>query len=461
MPYEHAAVIGKSARLDCVAHAMRQSSRVKKLSIMSDIAVPGFASDTLFVGKTDDPQQVTEFVEATRPDFAFIGPEEPLAEGIVDLLLSRGIPCVGPTQKLARLETSKSFTRDLLKNHGIPGNPEHRIFRSMLGIAEYMRKLRTFVIKPDGLTGGKGVKVLGEHLATLNDALAYCEELFGADEQAVVIEELLEGEEFSFQSFFDGKHALHMIPVQDHKRAREGDQGPNTGGMGSFSCEDHLLPFLTEQDILQAGEINRRVGEALLKETGQEYKGIIYGGFMLTKSGLRVIEFNARFGDPEVMNILPIMEGDFVDVCQAIIEGSLNKLQVRFRRQATVCKYVVPQNYPTGPFTAAEIKVSLPPDDRCKMFFGAVEDKSGSYWLTGSRAIAFLGIGDTLAQAEEIAERAASSVEGPVYHRQDIGTATLVQKRVERMRRVRSGTAPDGLRAPATPPISRRAVAGR
>jgi phosphoribosylamine-glycine ligase len=156
------------------------------------------------------------------------------------------------------------------------------------GIADYLQTMESFVVKPDGLTGGKGVKVFGEHLHSVAEAVEYCAELFAAGQPAVVIEERLDGEEFSFQSFFDGKHIVHTIPVQDHKRVGVGDAGPNTGGMGSYSCADHLLPFLTRDHIQQAGEINRLVGEAVSRKIGEEYKGILYGGFMLTKDGLRV-----------------------------------------------------------------------------------------------------------------------------------------------------------------------------
>jgi phosphoribosylamine--glycine ligase len=299
----------------------------------------------------------------------------------------------------------------------------------------------SFVIKPDGLTGGKGVKVSGEHFHSVEEALEYCAEIFKSVQPVVVIEEKLDGEEFSFQSFFDEKHIVHTIPVQDHKRAKDNDTGPNTGGMGSYSCADHLLPFLTRDHIRQAGEINRLVGEAVSREIGEEYKGVLYGGFMLTKDGLRVIEYNARFGDPEVMNVLPLMQADFVEVCKAIIDGTLDKLTVRFRHQATVCKYVVPKGYPGKPIRQDDISLDAAKkvpglDERLRMYYAAVSEKNGKLYLTGSRAVAFVGIANTLFEAERIAEEAASLVEGPVFHRRDIGTAELIQKRIDHMRRI-------------------------
>ena len=434
----------KSGRLDAMAEALLNSASPVDLYILSEVNNPGLdkkAKKVIHPVQTDNRIEVAKIVREINPDFVLVGPEEPLAAGVVDELRKFGIPSVGPTQRLAQLETSKSFTRELLTKYGIPGNPKYRVFRELEGIAEYLRTMDSFVIKPDGLTGGKGVKVSGEHFHSIEEALEYCAEIFKSVQPVVVIEEKLDGEEFSFQSFFDGKHIVHTIPVQDHKRARDDDSGPNTGGMGSYSCADHLLPFLTRDHIRQAGEINRLVGEAVSREIGEEYKGILYGGFMLTKDGLRVIEYNARFGDPEVMNVLPLMQADFVEVCKAIVDGTLDKLTVRFRHQATVCKYVVPKGYPGKSNGQDEISLDAAKkvpglSERLRMYYAAVSEKNGKLYLTGSRAVAFVGIANTLFEAERIAEEAASLVEGPVFHRRDIGTAELIQKRIDHMRRI-------------------------
>ena len=433
----------KSGRLDALAEALCNSASPVDLFILSEVSNPGLekkAKKVFHPVKTDNPQEVRRFVREINPEFVVIGPEEPLAAGVVDELRKFGIPCVGPTRKLAQLETSKSFTRQLLTKYGIPGNPEHRIFKKLEGLPEYLQKLGSFVVKPDGLTGGKGVKVFGEHLRSIPEAVEYCVEILKS-KQPVIIEEKLEGEEFSFQSFFDGKHIVHTIPVQDHKRAKDGDTGPNTGGMGSYSCADHLLPFLSREHVQQAGEINRLVGEAVSREIGEEYKGILYGGFMLTKDGLRVIEYNARFGDPEVMNVLPLLQADFVEVCRGIIHGTLDQLTIRFKHQATVCKYIVPNGYPGRSIREGEIRLDAVKkvpglNDRLRIYYAAVSEKDGKLQLTGSRAVAYVGIANTLFEAEKIAEEAASLVEGPVFHRRDIGTAELIKKRVDHMRSI-------------------------
>jgi phosphoribosylamine---glycine ligase len=434
----------KSGRLHAITQALMNSASSPDVYALSDVNNPRVAPQGhLFVGKTDDPEFVRDCIRKIKPDLFVIGPEEPLAAGVADMLAAEGVPCVGPTKRLAKIESSKGYTRRLMKKHGVEGCPAHEIFDSLDGIEDYLRAQTGFVIKPDGLTGGKGVRVSGEHIHSIKEALQYCSQLFAVGQPAIVIEEKLDGEEFSFQSFFDGKHIAHMIPVQDHKRAREGDEGPNTGGMGSYTCADHLLPFLAASDLHAAAEINRKVAEALVREEGGElYRGILYGGFILTKDGIKVIEYNARFGDPEIMNVLPLLENDFLDVCQAIVSGSLHRIDLRFKRRATVCKYIVPNEYPAMTAGRPVIDVSeldrvAASDPNLRVYYGAVEGDAPALQLTGSRAIGVVGIGASLTEAERIAERAANLVKGPVRHRTDIGTAPLIEKRRSHMRSLR------------------------
>ena len=417
-------LIGKDGRTSAIERCLLQSPRVTQPLLQFSEWQGRQATENILSRASEE-----------KPDFIIIGPEQPLADGIVDSLQSLGIPCVGPTKSLARLESSKAFTRHLLSKYHIPGNPRYQAFSATNGIHEYLKQLGSYVVKPDGLTGGKGVKLSGAHLSSTNDALQYCEELFRLGHPAVVIEEKLDGEEFSLQSFCDGTHVVDMVVVQDHKRVGEGDTGPNTGGMGSYSCENHTLPFLRENHVRDASAINAAVAGALLKETNHKFKGILYGGFMATKNGIRLLEYNARFGDPETMNVLSLLETDLVDICEAIIEDKLHEIPIAFRKQATVCKYIVPQGYPENPLKGTPIDLSaLPPESpNFKIYRAAVEERDGTLFMTGSRAIALVGIGATLSQAEAIAERAAAAVKGPVFHRRDIGTRDLIQKRVDHM----------------------------
>jgi phosphoribosylamine---glycine ligase len=430
-------LIGKDGRTDCLAEALNAGGAA--LFVMCDYRNPGLRKKALKFqqGKTDDPSQVIAFARQTKPDLVVIGPEEPLAAGVVDALQETiGIPCVGPSKELARLESSKSFTRRLLTEFQIAGNIEYQVFSSMDGLENYLLRLGQFVIKPDGLTGGKGVKVFGDHLRSIEEATEYARELLCAG-RPVVVEEKLEGEEFSLQSFCDGETVVDTIPIQDHKRAWEDDTGPNTGGMGSYSCEDHSLPFLKPEDIEAASSINTAVAKALKEKTGQPYRGVLYGGFMLTSKGVRLLEYNARMGDPEAMNVCSLLEGNFLTICEQIVSGSLRTDSVRFKERATVCKYVVPKNYPAAPVRGVPIDMEFVPDpsENLRIYFAAVEQEdSGRLLLTGSRAVAFVGIGESVEAAETIAERAAQRVSGPVDHRRDIGTMKLLQKRVQHMK---------------------------
>lgn len=425
-----AALIGKDGRTSAIEECLLRSPRV----------TGPLLKFTEWKGESAR-QDILRAAKEQQPDFVIIGPEEPLAEGIVDELQGSGIPCVGPTKSLARLEASKAFTRELLGKHGIAGNPEYRVFRDPSGMDAYLKELGAYVIKPDGLTGGKGVKLSGAHLRSNAEALDYCEKLFRSGHPAVIIEEQLDGEEFSLQSFCDGSHVRDMPVVQDHKRALEGDKGPNTGGMGSYSCEDHLLPFLLPEHVQQASAINIAVARALWKETGQKYKGILYGGFMVTARGIRLLEYNARFGDPETMNVVSLLSTDLIDICEGIIEETLDKVPVKFQARASVCKYVVPEGYPEKPVKGARIDLSevAKRAPTAGIYPAAIEARDGQWYMTGSRAVALVGTGENLAEAERIAEAAACAVKGPVFHRQDIGTAALIQKRVEHMRRLAAG----------------------
>lgn len=430
-------LLGKDGRTDCLAEALKTGGA--GVYAMCDYRNPGLRRKAVQFrqGKTDDPAQVVDFAREVKPDLAVIGPEDPLAAGVVDRLQDLGIPCVGPTKRLAQLESSKSFTRQLLTEFGLPGNIAYQVFSSMDGIESYLRHLGEFVIKPDGLTGGKGVKVFGEHLFTTDEALKYASELLSKG-GVVVVEEKLDGEEFSLQSFCDGETVVDTIPVQDHKRVWEDDTGPNTGGMGSYSCEDHSLPFLEREHLAAASQINAAVARALKEKIGQPYRGVLYGGFMLTAKGVRLLEYNARMGDPEAMNVLALLDTNFVTVCEAIVSGTLRREHVRFRTRASVCKYVVPKNYPENP-ARGTIDLELVPDesDDLRVYYAGVqEDDAGRMLLTGSRAVAFIGIGRTVSEAEVIAENGTRRVDGPVEHRKDIGSMKLLQKRVQHIKRI-------------------------
>jgi phosphoribosylamine--glycine ligase len=431
-------LVGSGAREHALARTIARSNRPHKLVTFGSGTNPGIAelSFDYQSGNITDPHEVAAFAEKYGVSIAIVGPEAPLETGVADKLWDIGIPVVGPKKQLAMIETSKGFTRDLMADYKIPGCPAFKSFRSLTGVAEFLEVLgENFVVKADGLMGGKGVKVSGDHLQSHEEGVAYCQELCDAN-STFVIEEKCIGEEFSMFSFCDGPTLKHMPPVQDHKRAYEGDKGPNTGGMGSYSAANHSLPFIDQNDIDEAQNINKLVVDALKNKTGEGYKGILYGGYMATANGVRVIEFNARFGDPEVMNLLSLLESDIIDIFEAISNESLDTLEVSFRPQASVCKYAVPKGYPDDPEKGFPVDISHISKPN-QLFLGAVDLKDGQLIATGSRTAAVVGIADTITEAEAEAEYLVNQIYGNLFHRTDIGKNELIEKRVHHMNALR------------------------
>ena len=427
-------VIGSGAREHAIVRSLSGSSKKKEIYCLATNYNPGIAQvcKDMSVVDINDPETVKIYAKKKKIDFAIIGPENPLANGVADALFDIGVESVGPKKDLAQIETSKSFTRNLLTEYKIPGCPKFKTFSSMEGVEEFLDELGDYyVVKYDGLAGGKGVKVAGDHLHSHGEAISYCKELIDSG-GSFVIEKKLIGEEFSLMSFCDGSNLSHMPAVQDHKRAHEGDTGPNTGGMGTYSDSDHSLPFLEKNHILAAQKINQMTAEALRDKFEEGYKGILYGGFIATKDGVKVIEYNARFGDPEAMNVLSILETDLIDICNGIINEELNTIDIRFNNSATVCKYAVPEGYPDDPIKNKEIDVEDVTDTE-KLFYASVELKNDKLFEMGSRTVAVVGAGDSIWEAEEIAEKEISKIKGPLFHRKDIGTTELIQKKINNM----------------------------
>lgn len=432
-------LVGNGAREHVIAQTLKRSSQDVSIIAYGKAKNPGIAAlaDRYETGPLDTFEELKKLAAEENPDFAVVGPDDPIADGAVDALLELEIHSMAPLRTVARLESSKSFTRDLLRKYDIPGNPKFHIFLTEQGVDEYIRDELggDYVVKADGLMGGKGVKVSGEHLHSVEEGIQYAKECISKFGR-VVVEEKFVGEEFSLMCFCDGKNIAAMPAVQDHKRAYNGDTGPNTGGMGTYSDADHMLPFLKPEDIKKAIEITKKTARALFEETGAEFKGIMYGGFIVTKNGVKLIEYNARFGDPEAMNVLPILETDFIEICEAIIHGTIDKIDVKFAPKATVCKYVVPEGYPENPVKGEKIEVGQVPEG-VKLYYASVDQKEDGIYMSGSRALAFVGVADTISEAEKIAASALSSVSGKIFYRDDIGTDALIQKRVDHMKKLR------------------------
>jgi fusion protein PurCD len=431
-------LIANGGREHAIADACRRSAKCSSLICYGSKTNPGIKklTDQYELGNLLDFEHLESFARAEKPNLAIVGPEDPIALGAADKLEAMGIPTVAPKQLLARLESSKSFTRNLLIDYNLGfACPAYKIVTELQQARDFIENLGTdFVIKMDGLCGGKGVKVMGDHFQTITEGLNLIKDGL-AGQHKIVVEEKLIGQEFSLMSFVDGKTVFDMPAVQDHKRAFVDDKGPNTGGMGSYSYPD-LLPFLTAKDLTDAHQITEKVMFALEEECGETYRGIMYGGFIATKNGIKLIEYNARFGDPECLNVLPVLESDFLEICNGIINQTLHQTKVKFQKKATVCKYLVPQGYPDHPIKDAKITIGQIPED-VKLYYAAIDEKDGDLYLSGSRAIAMVGIADQIEEAEQKVETAIKMVTGPIFHRPDIGTTKLINKRVKMMRELR------------------------
>ncbi len=436
-------IVGNGAREHAILRALSESDKDIEIHAFMTAVNPGMIRlcKGHGLGNIVDPQACAKYAKDNSIELAVIGPEAPLGAGVCDRLEKDGVLCAGPKKEPARIETDKSFARSLMADYKIDGTPAFGVFDNIDDAFAYIDDFGAdLAIKPAGLTGGKGVKIMGEHFDAVG-AKEYVKDILVdgmGDIPKVVLEERLIGEEFTLQAFCDGDNVIGTPMVQDHKRAYVGDEGPNTGGMGSYADADYILPFLTQSDYDQGLAIMKVTVAAIKKETGQAYRGFLYGQFMATSDGVKVIEYNARLGDPEAMNILSVLESDMVDICEAMGAGELpNKLD--FAKKATVCKYLVPRGYPENPLKDLEIRV----DEKAIIdaggipYYAAVRQEGDKILTSSSRAIAVIGVSDDIYSAERVAEACMSHVAGDLIHRPDIGTEDLVKRRFERMKSLR------------------------
>jgi phosphoribosylamine---glycine ligase len=422
-------LIGGGGREHAIARALEKSN--VDLYACAGNRNPGIARiatgfETL---ETTNPKAVREYAEEVEATLVVVGPEAPLEAGVVDELEDAGIYAFGPKAEDARIETDKAFQRRFMAEHDIPGCPEFETFDDVEAACEFVDEYGgDLAIKPAGLTGGKGVKVIGDQV-TAEEGKEY---IRNSDYDRIVLEERLVGEEFTVQAFVADGEVRTAPAVQDHKRAYEGDEGPNTGGMGSYSGATFELPFMTEDDYAEAASIVEATVDAL-----EDYRGILYGQFMLTAEGPKVIEFNARFGDPEAMNTLPVLETDFLELLTAARDGE-RLPDLAFAERATVCKYAVPEGYPTDPEAGAKVRVDEESAGDALLYYASVDEREDGIYTTTSRAFAVVGLADSITEAEEIAEDAlAVAGEEGLHVRHDIGKADLVQQRIDHVNELR------------------------
>ncbi|MFX1249579.1 MAG: phosphoribosylamine--glycine ligase [Promethearchaeota archaeon] len=425
-------LVGNGAREHVISEALVKFDEVRLFAFMSTIN-PGIKklSKGFQIGDLGDNDQIVKYAKSIKADFAVIGPENPLSNGIVDSLEKAEIKCAAPNREMSKIEWSKAYTRNLMKDNKIPGYPEFHIFSHEDNLEDIERNIKKIlkdfnnqiVIKPDYLTGGKGVKVWGDHLNSKDEIVDYVKQVLTKGTRKVIVEEKLQkpnnlkNSEFTLQALVSGNKIIPMPLVQDFKRAFNEDKGPNTGSMGSYSLSDHKLSFLSNKDYNHAINIMKKTVMNL-----GNYKGVLYGQFMLTDRGVKLIEFNSRFGDPEAMNVLPLLLDDFSKSCEEMIDGNLKKK--KWHNRATVCVYLTPMGYPTQPEANEEIAVNSDKinGSNCKLYYASVDETSdGKILTTRSRSIGILGLGESINEARDYAYNAVNSVSGKLHFRTDIG----------------------------------------
>jgi phosphoribosylamine--glycine ligase len=381
------------------------------------------------IGDVCDARAVAEFARSNEIDLAMISADEPLEAGVVDELLAQGTRAVGPTRAGAEIEWNKAFARSLLLEVAPEATPRLRVVHRADELEEAIASFGStpVVVKPSGLTGGKGVKVMGPHLASHAAARDYALSLLVADEHdSVLIEEKIVGAEFTIQAISDGRTVVFPPSTYDYPFRFDGDEGPGTGGMGSLTTPDPTLPFMSAEHYEQACSIVERVIERLGAE-GRRFTGVMNSGFFATAAGVQVIEFNARFGDPECMNIMSLFEGDWPRVMERICAGELTREDVPLRREASLVLYLVSPDYalgrgsPAGPYEF-ELDVQAIERAGCSVFFSsAVQIAANTYRTVGtSRVVALVTTAQTLRGAHERIVACAGSVD-VLEWRRDVG----------------------------------------
>ena len=416
-------IVGGGGREHAIAAAVKKSKRVDKIYCAPGNAGIAEIAECVPIGAMDFDALV-RFAKENKIDLTIIGPDDPLVGGIVDSFEAAGLRVFGPRKNAAIIEGSKAFSKDLMKKYSIP-TASYETFTYADKALEYIHKKNTYpiVLKASGLALGKGVLICGNREEADEGVRTIMEDKkFGVAGNTMVVEECLVGRELSILSFVDGKTIKIMSSAQDHKRAYDNDEGPNTGGMGNFSPS----PFYTKEvDDFCKKYIYQATVDAMAAE-GRPFKGVIFFGLMITKDGPKVIEYNARFGDPEAQVVLPRMENDIIDVIDACIDGKLDGMDLKFSDQAAVCVVLASKGYPVSyekgfPITGLE-RFNGKNDYFC--FHAGTREQEGQVVTSGGRVLGITALGDNIHEARKKAYEATEWVKfDNKYMRSDIASS--------------------------------------
>lgn len=353
-------VIGSGGREHAIAWKVCQSPKAEKVFVLPGNPGTSQIATNVEGVSVDDNAAIIRFCKSNQIDLAIIGPEAPLAAGLVDSLSAEGIRCFGPRQAAAQIEASKVFSKDFMARHHIP-TARYATFSDFDKAMQYLESVDfPIVIKASGLAAGKGVILPDAHeeaKSTLEDILV--KKTFGTAGAEVVIEERMSGQEVSLMAFTDGTTVVPMIPAQDHKRLLDGDEGPNTGGMGAYAPAPVFTDAMLQETMVK---VLQPAVDGLRNE-GRKFVGVLYAGLMLTPNGIHVLEFNCRFGDPETQVVLPLLETDLLEIAEACVDGRLSGVDVRWKNDAAVCVVLASKGYPEKPERGQVVSFSELPED--------------------------------------------------------------------------------------------------
>ena len=417
-------IVGSGGREHAIAMAVKKSSKVDKIYCAPGNAGIGEIAELVPI-KPMEFDALAEFAVNEKIDLTIIGMDDPLVGGIVDVFEKKGLRVFGPSKAAAILEGSKAFSKDLMKKYGIP-TASYETFTDLNEALKYLETAEyPIVLKADGLALGKGVLICMDKNEAIEGAKSIMgDKKFGDAGSTMVIEEFMTGREVSVLSFCDGKTIRIMTSAQDHKRAYDGDKGPNTGGMGTFSPS----PFYTKEiDEICMEKIYKPTVEAMAKE-GRSFKGIIFFGLMLTSKGPKVLEYNARFGDPEAQVVLPRMKNDIIDVMEHCIDGTLSDINLEFEDNAAVCVVLASDGYPVSYEKGKEITGLDAFNDRKDIFcfHAGTAMKDGKIVTNGGRVLGITALDSELKAARKKAYEATEFVKfDNKYMRNDIGMAFM------------------------------------
>lgn len=459
-------LIGEAAREHAIADAIARSTYSPRLYSLMTYRNPGIAkiaeetNGGVVIGNFLDPSFVARTASRLGVDMVVIGPEEPQFYGVANAVEDSQIPCIGARREVAEIERSKAFMRRLMWKYSIPGRLRFHVFKNVEEAIEYLKEYaESIAIKPARQVGGKGVKVLADLQTYLSSDRCEVKVKHAKDiyekimrdyvdiDDKILVEERVEGPEYTLQCFTDGYTVLPTPLVQDHKAAFEMGIGQETGGMGTIADSKHNLPFITEEEYLESVRIVEESIKALYKETGIRYRGVISGQMMLTTLwGPTIIEFYSRLGDPEALNIMATMETDIVELFEAIVSGKLAKIKLKFKPIATVVKCIAPEGYPQRRDLARGHLISV--DEKsinalgCKVYYGSVQKVDNGLVTMGSRAVEIIAFSETITEASRICEKAISYVKAidgwRLFHRSDIGDPDVLARQIEQAETIRN-----------------------